>query len=803
LSDKTARILWIVAALALFGFCTMNLRVDNSITHFMPSGEEAELAAISRQLIDSELSRAMVLSVGGGRREEGSALSVAAGLAETLEQDPEVASLRIGLDDDQLAALHGLYFERLAYFVSDRPAEEIPQRVSPDALATRARRVKAQLASPSSGLTTRLAPKDPLAVFPSIIERFRGAESALSLERGQFVTADGAHAILFLETRSSPFDSASQAPLLASIETRFRELDQQYGGGHVLEQSGVNRIAQSAEVSMRADMQLISMLSLVGVSALFLTFFRSPRSLLIAFLPPFIGICFATATGILFIRPLHGVTVAFGVALIGVAIDYPIHVINHFFLTRDAASAEDGRAASSAAQETVTRLRPALSLGAATTITSFLALTLTTFPGVGEMGVFATLGIAAALVATLFAMPLFLDTLPEPPRSQQAIGRWLGDAIGWLAAHRAWLLVVPGCTLLLCALGLPRLQWEDDPAALTTFDHALRDEDHRVRERVSQFEPGRFVITLAESREEAIRKNDQVAVELDALVRAGKLKSARSLHSMLWSEALQRENLRQLRAVPDLAERIDEAFVREGFRPGAFAAFTDALEPGGTLPPPLAFEELAASPIGPAARTLLVNLGDMHASLTYLSGIDDGEALRAAISGIEGAHYFDQAELLGEIYTGYRTATLRVVGLGCALVFGVLWLRYRDLPRALAAFLPSLLVAATTLAVLTLMGDRINLLGLVGLILVMGMGVDYCIFVVDSAGDAGHLGATLTSLVLSALTTIFVFGVLGLSIHPALRSIGLTTGLGILLALLLAPSALLFPVAGRAQGSRP
>jgi len=84
----------------------------------------------------------------------------------------------------------------------------------------------------------------------------------------------------------------------------------------------------------------------------------------------------------------------------------------------------------------------------------------------------------------------------------------------------------------------------------------------------------------------------------------------------------------------------------------------------------------------------------------------------------------------------------------------------------------------------------IHILHLIGLILVMGMGVDYGIFVWDSAGDVEETEATMQSLLLSALTTIFVFGVMGLSSHPVLHAIGRTTALGIALAFVLAPASL-------------
>jgi predicted exporter len=72
----------------------------------------------------------------------------------------------------------------------------------------------------------------------------------------------------------------------------------------------------------------------------------------------------------------------------------------------------------------------------------------------------------------------------------------------------------------------------------------------------------------------------------------------------------------------------------------------------------------------------------------------------------------------------------------------------------------------------------------------MGMGVDYGIFCVDSVRRRSDFGATLVSLLLSCLTTAFVFGSLAFSSQPALRAIGVTTGIGVVLSFLLAPVTL-------------
>jgi predicted exporter len=124
-------------------------------------------------------------------------------------------------------------------------------------------------------------------------------------------------------------------------------------------------------------------------------------------------------------------------------------------------------------------------------------------------------------------------------------------------------------------------------------------------------------------------------------------------------------------------------------------------------------------------------------------------------------------------------------------VFALLLVRYREWRRATAAVLPSVLVPILVLSGFACAGAQVNLLHAVSLLMVMGMGVDYGIFIIDSVEESGDFGPTLVSCLLCCLTTILSFGTLALSSHPALRAIGITTGAGVALALVLAPLSLL------------
>ena len=85
------------------------------------------------------------------------------------------------------------------------------------------------------------------------------------------------------------------------------------------------------------------------------------------------------------------------------------------------------------------------------------------------------------------------------------------------------------------------------------------------------------------------------------------------------------------------------------------------------------------------------------------------------------------------------------------------------------------------------LGMAFNLINVIAAILIIGLGVDYGIFMVNKLSN-GTGRSTERAVCVSGLTTLAGFGALVLARHPALHSIGVTVLLGITAAV---PSALL------------
>jgi predicted exporter len=786
--SRGARLLaWTVLCALLAVYSIRGLDFSTDILNFMPDGRGAELAQISRQLAQSDLARTMVLTLSA--QDPARAVAAARDLAEALRQNPEVAWVRAGADPDFLRSVYELYFPKRLYFMSEAPEQELPPLLTDEGLRAQAKRVRESLALPMSTLLKRIIPEDPLGAFQRVADRLRGGEPPLGTSDGIFTTRDGHWAVMLLATRHSALDSTAQRPLLEAMDQELDALRARYGSDLVLEKSGANRFAVDAETHIRSDANWISWISFIGVSLLSLVFFRSLLSLGIVMIPGVVGLLVAMAAGLAIFGHLDGMTIGFGGSLIGVTIDYPTHVLILWSLSERQESP----------WHVARRLTGTLVMAALTTMASFAGLGVTSFRGFRELGVFSTIGVGAAVVASLLLLP---DLLPRKRRIQPVsaeLARRLEPWVLSLHEHRGVLALIPAAVLVLGAIGLPRLRWADDLSKIFHPNPVLQAEDERVQGRVSNFDTGRFVLAVADTSPAALALNEEVRARLGALVAEGKLEGVRSLHDMFFPVELQKRNLAVLRATPDLAGRLERAFREAGFQPGTTAPFGEALL---APPAPLTLEQLRGSPLGELASSLVLSLDGRTAVITYLRGLRDPDALRARLADLSGVHYFEQRTFLNDLYSRYRDQTLWLIALGSAVVLLILVARYRDWRLALAAFLPSLLVPMIVLAGYALCGVEANLMHAVSLLMVMGMGVDYGIFIVDSAEEGSEFGATLVSCILCALTTVLSFGALAISSQPPLRAIGLTTGIGITLSLVLAPVSLLVLRVGPKQVAR-
>jgi predicted exporter len=213
------------------------------------------------------------------------------------------------------------------------------------------------------------------------------------------------------------------------------------------------------------------------------------------------------------------------------------------------------------------------------------------------------------------------------------------------------------------------------------------------------------------------------------------------------------------------------------FVPDQFQAFWDALR--APAPALLTIADVRRSPLAP----LLAAWVPAHATpiaLIPLVGVSDLAALRAQVPS---AAIIAPARTIEELFRGVRIRTVIASALGLAAIFVLLLVRYRSARKPVIALAPGLLACVATVATLVAAGVPLTILHVMSLLLVVSMGVDFGIFLVDTTDTVEESARTMVSILTASITTVLSFGLLGLSESPGLAALGITVTLGVTFSL--------------------
>jgi predicted exporter len=171
--------------------------------------------------------------------------------------------------------------------------------------------------------------------------------------------------------------------------------------------------------------------------------------------------------------------------------------------------------------------------------------------------------------------------------------------------------------------------------------------------------------------------------------------------------------------------------------------------------------------------------------LVQVVRVNDLAALQATVVKIGGISYVDQVADFTRVFKQYRQQAVWLVGGAYLLIFIILVWYYHK--QGIVIMLPPVLAAIITVSIFGYLGHPFHLIHMLMLLLVLGMGVDFTIFIVESSPEDAP--TTLLAMTLSTLSTLLSFGLLSLSGQAVLQAIGLTVLIGLAAALLLAPLA--------------
>jgi predicted exporter len=655
-------------------------------------------------------------------------------------------------------------------------ARQIELRLTDDALLGRLHEIRTQLMTPEGWWTKQTLQSDPLQLWHFAAGHLRQLNpfAGADLAQTAFVSQDGRHRLLMVDTDVVIADLTGSVALLDRIDQAIKATVAPSILATVV--SGHAYTVANAQTVQR-DIRVVFTVASVAILVIFILLLRNLRALWVFVLPASVlGI--AAGMVALWFPALSGITLGFGAVLLGITVDFTLHV---FFALRHGG----------AATVTLNRLSRPLIGSALTSFMAFAVLLYSHLPGQRQLAVFSMTAIAAALLLALVVMPHLCG------RSQSVMARSREEQPhhkpGWTFL---WLIVVA-----LCGLGCPQVQFDGDLRSLSVQSQSLDQGEQLMKQVWGDVRSQTLIFATGATVDDALMRNSNVAA---LVAEEGQSDALVSLATLIPADDVQLENVNRWQQFWTEHQESLERFLRlameQGFSASAFDPFLHELK---NEPAPLDLSFWRDAGLATVVDGLLVDdLANGKAILSLLHHTAGQEALQTSLESIDGVRVVDQGRFRQQLSTQVGADFSRFILRALLVVVIVLVVWYRRLSDVLLALLP---VACGLLAMFGLMGWfglPFNLFNVIAAILVVGLGVDYGIFMLNRChyGRGMH---TDQAVLVSALTTLAGFGSLTLARHPAMSSIGLTVLFGIstavITALLVIPSVYVW--AGRQRRS--
>lgn len=767
-SGSAGTLTWALLAIVALTIVTRATYITD-LSAFLPASPSATEQLLIEQLRSGPASRLILLAIEGG--DPATRAEMSGRLARALRSDPTILAVSNG-DAASLERDREFLFDH-RYLLSERVT---PQRFGAAGLRESIADSLDALASPEGALIKPLFARDPTGEMLAIIDALASVRGPHTTQ-GVWSSPDGEHALLMVELRGAGSDTDAQQAACETIRRQFAVSLAELSAARQnisLIMTGPPVFAVASRALIKDEVRRLSGVAAALIAVLLLTVYRSLPALALTLVPVASGALAGVAAVALGFHAVHGITLGFGITLIGEAVDYSIYL----FIQRS----DDWRRS----------LWPTIRLGMLTSVCGFAALLPSAFPGLAQLGLYSVIGLLAAALVTRFVLPSWLPR-GFAVRDLSAPGAWLAGALPRLRRARLALALLPlgACALLYAHRGA---LWNRELAALNPIPAERQALDEQLRREAGAPDMRYVIVAAAADRESALANAAHLAAPLAALVDRGVLGGFDSPAHYLPALAVQRAHQASLPPEGELRARLAEALDGLPVSASRLEPFVADVERARQAPL-LTRADLDGTSLATAFDTLLVRTAAGWAALLPLAAVGSGDLPPGAAGEVRNvlarepavhAVLLDLKAEADRLYSGYLTEAAKLAIAGLAAIVLLLAIALRSVSRVARVLLPLVFAVTVVAGLLVGLGERLTILHLVGMLLIVAVGSNYALFFDRRSAhpQGASLPLTLASLSIANLATVITFGVLACSRVPVLAQLGSSVAPGTLLALL-------------------
>ncbi len=746
-----------------------NLNIDADVMNMMPlSFDDAAIGAVSESVVSS-VSRNVYVLV--GNQDFTAAVRDAETVYDKLSSSSNFTSLTLQLSASEEKRQEA--FDVLSAYRWNLLPEE-----TADAILSGGAEVFAQnaLSKAYGGFT--LSSLDSLDTDPFLLndtiltqyyDMYRNTGTLLTL-KDDYIAAqyqDNWYVLLLCRVNDESLAITGDDNAVAELYSVCTPIEQSGSGTHFV-YHGVPVNSYHSSQNAFSEVRYITIVSILAVVIILFSVFKNPIPLLWSLLSIGISVITAFAGTMAVFHKIHVLTLVFGTSLIGSCIDYSLHFFVNWKANTDLTTGSEIRQ----------HLLKGLFLSLVSTILCYTVMMFCPYNMIKQMALFSVLGLLSSFLTTISLYPyskvpadkryIHSVRIMEKPDwwNKKKIGRWVVT----------FMFVIPTVIILFLF---------DNGTILNRLNKLYNlegrvAEDSQLYREIAHFDPSGWFIISGESIEDVLQRDEKLRSELSTYRTAdGNKLGYVSVSSFIPSIAAQMKSREACRL---LLEQAEEQYEMLGFD----------LESADTLRADFASSEgsyvtidslLADSRLESVTDTVwLGTMNGKYYSILLPVESNDAAAFRKAAEIDDRINYANKIEDVSENLDELTKLIIGIMVVAFILLYVLLRLFYRRKQAAKIISIP-FLILIMVYAVCCVTNVHLEFFSIIGIVLVLGLGLDYIIYMMENENKSQALDETQLlepyGILLSFITTAISFGALSLSSFGPLHYMGLSIFIGL------------------------
>ncbi len=680
-------------------------------------------------------------------------------------------------EETALEALDFVY-ENIPLFLTKKDYQNLALKLQSDSIANITKENYNTLVSPTGLLAKKTIARDPLGISLLGIQQLKqlGVSEDFILENGFLVSKDREHLLLFITPIFPASETDKNEVFVENLYALQENLNKQYKSIAGASYFGGAFIAVANAQQIKSDIQFTVSIALTVLFVLSIVFYRKLTIPIILFVPTLFGALVSVAFLALFRGEISAISLGIGSVLLGVTLDYSLHILTHI---------RTGESAKLLYQDIA---KPIL-MSSITTALAFLCLLFIDSQALQDLGIFAAVSVIAAAVFSLVFIPQVYNG-----KSIATNKTTLLDAFSGYSFHTNKVLIgLLLATLVLSVFTYKRVIFNKDISQLNYIPESIKQAEKDLDALLKTQSKSLYIAAFGNTLEEALEANDVALSTLVQLKNDEEIISYNSIGGLVNSEKVQQQKIDSWNEfwntsrIDSTIQLLQQSGIANGFKRSSFQQFYEKLQEDFEPVPLSEFEAIHTVAISDFIATK--NGFTTVTSLVKVSE-ENSENVQKAFATTKNVLVIDRLgmneTLLGNLKSDFNK--LIYYSLGIVLILLVLF--YRNLKLTLVTILPIVLTWFVTLGIMGVFGLQFNVFNILITTFIFGLGVDYSIFVTngllkEAATETAALTTHKTAILLSVITTVLGIGVLIFAKHPALYSIAAVAVIGILSAIVI------------------